>query len=84
MLADVGVDGGVIVLIDHAEFNFLGLRFAGEAVGDDKVERDLDDGGVGDGFDAVEGDEEEGFLEAEEDALGEEEEIACGSVSACK
>ena len=43
---------------------------------DDKVERALEDGGVGGRADGGEGEEEERLFEAIEDARGEEEEEA--------
>lgn len=44
------------------------------AGGNVEVEGALEDGGVREGVDGVEGEEEEGFLEGVEDACGEEEE----------
>lgn len=49
----------------------------GSSGSDVEVESTLEDGGVGDGVDVVEGEEVEGFLEAPEYAGGEEEEEAC-------
>ena len=48
----------------------------GSTGGEVEVEGTLEDGGVGDGVDVVEGEEVEGFLEAPEYACGEEEEEA--------
>lgn len=77
MRADVGVDGLEIGLVDHAELVlglFRGVGRVGR--GDDDVESALEDGSEGDAFDAGKGEEGDGFLEAEDDAGGEEEEVA--------
>ena len=77
MRADVRVDGLEIGLVDHAEL-VLGLfcGIGGVGGGDYDVEGALQDGGEGDGVDAGEGEEGDGFLEAEDDAGGEEVEVA--------
>lgn len=77
MRADVSVDGLEICLIDHAEL-VLGLfrGVGGVGGGDYDVESALEDGGEGDAFDAGEGEEGDGFFEAEDDAGGEEVEVA--------
>ena len=79
--ADVSVYGLEIGLVDHAEFVF-GLfcfawgTFEGRGGCDDDVERALEDGGEGDAVYAAEGEESDGFFEAEDDAGGEEVEVA--------
>ena len=56
----------------------LGLfcRVGGVGGSDYDVEGALQDGGEGDAFDAGEGEEGDGFFEAEDDAGGEEVEVA--------
>jgi len=79
--ADVSVDGLEICLVDHAELVlglFGGVRRVGG--GDYDVESALEDGGEGDAFDAGEGEEGDGFFEAEDDAGGEEVEVAWGEM----
>lgn len=55
----------------------LGRRVGGGAGRDDEVESALQDGGVGDGVDDGEREVGQGLLEAPEDAVREEEEVAC-------
>ena len=75
--ADVCVNRLEIGLVDHAELVlglFGGIRRVGGS--DYDVEGALEDGGEGDAFNAGEGKEGDGFLEAEDDAGGEEVEVA--------
>lgn len=54
MAFDVGVYAVEIGLVDHGEFEVL--RFIGRGAGGEvEVEGSLEDGGVGDGVDGVEG-----------------------------
>lgn len=86
MPLDVSVDTREIRLVEHGELEVeravFGLgswrrgRGGGRAGGEVEVEGALEDGGVGDGVDGVEGEEEERFLEGVEDAGREEEEEA--------
>jgi hypothetical protein len=74
---DVSVDGLEVCLVDHAELVLCALlRVRGVGGCDDDVESALQDGGEGDAFDCGEGEEGDGFLEAEDDAGGEEVEVA--------
>ena len=63
-------------LVEHGDFEFLRFGGGGKGGGDDKVEGSLEDGGIGDRVDRVEGKEFKGFFEAPDDAGGEEEEEA--------
>lgn len=77
MGVDVGVDGLEVGLVDHAEL-MLGafLRVRGVGCCDDDVESALEDGGEGYAFDGVEREECDGLFETEDDAGGEEIEVA--------
>ncbi len=79
MFLDIRIYTREIRLIEHRElkllFRRLWLRSERRAGGDDiQVERTLQNGGVGDGVDEVEGEEEERFLKGVEDACREKEE----------
>jgi len=54
---------------------FLGVRGIGSC--DDDVESALEDGGEGNAFDGVEGEESDGLFETKDNAGGEEIEVAC-------
>lgn len=63
-------------LVYHREFELLGVVRGGPG-SEVEIEGALEDGGVGNGVDVVEGEELEGFLEATEYACWEEEEETC-------
>jgi hypothetical protein len=76
MPLDILVYPRKVLLVQHAELDFFhfGARTLGS--GYDEVEGALEDGGVGDALDGGEGVEGQRFLEAEDDAVREEEEVA--------
>lgn len=83
MPLDISINAREIGLIDHGELVLFRLFFCGGGLRggiwkdcDVEVEGALKDGGVRYGVDGVEGEEQEGFFEAVEEAKGEEEEEA--------
>ena len=72
----IRIDPREISLINHAEFPLFDLFPLARSCGEIEVESTLEDGGVGDRFDDVEGKELEWLFEALKDAGGEEEEVA--------